>query len=1084
MFQTTEDLLPNRMRRLSTREQPLATIIKVEGDGAGEIQHLTFRQLDTLSNKAAWFLDENVHEDRFLYMGTSDIRYLVWVLAAMKTGKCVVFPAPGNTVPANLGLFGKVGAKTLLYAPELSETLQPLFAATKDTVKPIVSQTYRDILSETEAEVDPYPFTATWDEAHSVPFLGLHTSGTSGHPKPLYWTHAAWATAPSMYDPEVYDMAKNGQSALDALLGKGIICSTFPTFHFGGIAPLLTLFFCESTLVLPYPGTRLTTTNILTLLEQGKCTKAFLPPVILEAMVDYPFALETLSKLDGVAYAGGAVNPARGEVLAKHTRQFFTFMASTEGGPCHSVAPSDTRHWNHFKWVDVGQRLEEVAPGFFELVFPRTDLTLRTNAFFHTMPHLETEYRTADLYSPVEGEDGWWIYRGRADNWMTLSTGLKMDPTDMENTINSHPDVLGSLVTGSYRVRPCLLVELKQAPSDGVSRIQALDDLWPTIAKANEGMPKLGHIPRELVVFATNSKPFFRASKGTVQRVLTASAYAEEIDSAYAVAEESLLTGGLPPLESTEAAHLVPLLTVLFTDVTHGKKDGGGLDPEEDLFAHGVDSLGISVALSRLRAALRNVGIADEKIQSIKNQLVYKSTTIRKLASAISAVLSGTDDVEAQQSEEATRNQLLEKYEQKVQDIVAGSFSKEAHEPASDNGPEQQGHTVILTGSTGSVGSYILASLLARKDVKRVYCLNRGSDAAVKQTSSFRERGLPYDLLDSGLTSSRVVFLRATLHAPLLGLSETDYDTLAGETTAILHNAYPVNFLLDLCAFEPQLQGLVNLLQLGAQAARNPAVFFVSSVSAGVAHEDNVIPEAVASPEQFEKRSPLVHQGYAQSKWICERMLEKFSSASSSRNRKAAVLRVGQVCGPLTGPGTWNPSEWAPSLVLSSRHLGARPLDIGGTGEVDWVPVDTLGVIVVEVLVAFCEENVNEGRGNDEGFKVFNIMNPQTTPWSELVPALEGIAPEAVSAWEWIARLEKSGNGSGDRSGNTKENPGLFLLDFYKQAMLGGGEGEGERKQRSVKTEKTNLLRASETARNLKSIERRDVEKWMKGWGL
>jgi len=97
MFRTTEDLIPNRIRRLSAREQPVATIVRVDsdgdgdgaGDGAGQSRNLTFRDLENLSNKAAWFLDKNIQEEKFLYMGPSDIRYLIWVLAAMKTRKCV-----------------------------------------------------------------------------------------------------------------------------------------------------------------------------------------------------------------------------------------------------------------------------------------------------------------------------------------------------------------------------------------------------------------------------------------------------------------------------------------------------------------------------------------------------------------------------------------------------------------------------------------------------------------------------------------------------------------------------------------------------------------------------------------------------------------------------------------------------------------------------------------------------------------------------------------------------------------------------------------------------------------------------------
>ncbi|KAI1816876.1 hypothetical protein GGS20DRAFT_575231 [Poronia punctata] len=1057
MFRTTQELIPNRIRRLQAREQPYATILKVDGDGDGDgdVQHLTLRGLEVASNKAAWFLDENVQEEKFFYMGPSDIRYVVWVLAAMKTRKCVVFPSPTNTISANIGLFGRVGARTLLYAPEALDTLSPLLAATAEMAKPVESPTYTGLLLSDET-VDAYPFDVTFDQISETPFLGLHTSGTSGHPKPVYWNYNALTTLPSMLDPKVHDEAAYGPSSLALLFRERVICNPFPLFHFGGLAAMLTSLYFENTVVLPYPGTRLTPTNVTALIKLGKCQAAFLPPTVLEALVEYPQALETLSQLNAVSYAGAALNPSRGKELIKHIRNLFPTIASTEGGPSHLIFSGDNMNWNAYQFLDVGQRMEEVAPGFFELVFPRTDLTERSNAYFHTLARQDNEYRTADLFSPVEGRPGAWVYRGRADNWMTLSTGLKMDPTDMENIINAHPEVLGSIVTGSYRVRPCLLVELKQPPVDETSRAGALDSLWPTIKKANEGMPKLGRIPRELVIFSTESKPFLRASKGTVQRVLTVSAYADEIDEAYAGAEESLLTGGLPPLESTEAAGLSPLLTVLFSDVMHKTDDGLGADDE--LFTRGLDSLGVSVILARLKATLRNRGIPDEKLGAIKSQLVYKETTISRLAGAISAILSGTGRSEEHEADQKSLNQVLETYEKKVHALLQGSKPRPL-------GVDRTGHTVVLTGSTGSVGSYILASLLSRNDVKKVFCLNRGEDAQTKQGASFRARGLP-NLEAEG---SRVVFLRTTLQSPLLGLSHSDYTTVAREATAIVHNAYPVNFLLSLPAFEPQIQALINLLELGIRGNQNPSVLFVSSIAAATPvlgqAQQGEIPEEVINSEEAKG---ILSQGYAQSKYICERLLQSYSSLSEGdRDTKTAVLRVGQVCGPVTGPGTWNASEWAPSLVISSKFLGARPQSIGNL-EVNWVPVDKLGDIVTELMIATSTLNASS-----VPFTVYNVVNRHTTPWGDLVAALERIAPEVVSAEEWIRRLEDSDKGRL----MTNQNPASKLLDFYKQTMLTNTPS-------NVTTAVGNLLRRSETAKTVPRIERGHLERWMAGWGL
>ena len=117
----------------------------------------------------------------------------------------------------------------------------------------------------------------------------------------------------------------------------------------------------------------------------------------------------------------------------------------------------------------------------------------------------------------------------------------------------------------------------------------------------------------------------------------------------------------------------------------------------------------------------------------------------------------------------------------------------------------------------------------------------------------------------------------------------------------------------------------------------------------------------------------------------------------------AAVLRVGQVCGPLAGTGVWNISEWFPSLVLSSRFLGAVPDSISNP-EIDWVPVDRLGDIIAELVSVAASEH-----GNPASSRVYNVVNPAKATWDTLLPALQAMGPlPIISAAEWVERLEKS----------------------------------------------------------------------------
>jgi thioester reductase-like protein len=56
-------------------------------------------------------------------------------------------------------------------------------------------------------------------------------------------------------------------------------------------------------------------------------------------------------------------------------------------------------------------------------------------------------------------------------------------------------------------------------------------------------------------------------------------------------------------------------------------------------------------------------------------------------------------------------------------------------------------------------------------------------------------------------------------------------------------------------------------------------------------------------------------QGYSESKWITERLLD---AAGKKSEVSSAVLRIGQIAGPVEAGvrGIWNKVEWLPSVSL------------------------------------------------------------------------------------------------------------------------------------------------------------------------
>lgn len=829
-----------------------------------------------------------------------------------------------------------------------------------------------------------------------------------------------------------------------------------------------------TTIVAPVPGMRLNNENVTGFLQVTRPDVGIFPPSVLENMLKQASAMEEISRLKHIGYGGGPMNPAAGAKLAQSLPHLMTMIGSTEGGFFQMETTDDSAHWNSFKFSPLGHRMEEVEPGLFELVFPRTEAIDKTYLFFHSFPDL-TEYRTKDLFSPAEGQPGWWVYRGRADNWIAMSNGLKFDPKATEDIIGSHPDVDAVIVGGGRRFRLCLLIELdsKCYPAEDFQsleeerewRQQMVEKVWPVIEEANHKAPKFGRVPKELILFTAKDQPFSRSPKGSVQRQLTLAMYEERIDRLYTESEQGLLTQGLLALQSTSTKDLVPFLTNLYAQTLELEDIG----PDDDVFAHGMDSFAIATVSSRLKAALRSIHTSEDKLNDITIRLIYERPTATQMAQKLNSMLSETGNGLDDSADAVNVATLLDKYEAEVRKLFGNKSTQNGVNGNGTNG-HSPGHVVAVTGTTGSMGSYLLATLLARSDVAKVICLNRAADAREKQSVALKSRGLSG--LESAIEQGRVAFMNINVAAPKLGLADEDYDTLVRETTSIVHNAFPVNFLMTVQQFEPQFVGMINLLEVVRLGKRHPSYFVVSSVSAAASS----VPRAFV-PEVILDRDELKHlamEGYGSAKFICERMTHVFAEESAKIGTPAAtgVLRVGQVAGPLTGTGKWNPWEWLPSIIVSSKYLGAAPDSIGfWTNGVDFVPVDSLGHIMSELIDAL-ERHRSEPNGSET--VVYNVVNPQVTTWGELVPALKRVAREVVPLSEWVARLEATKDTSAHI---LDQNPGVKLLDFYK-SFLGGEEGGGLR----FATDK--LVLGSKTAAELSPITQKQMSRWIDGWGL
>ncbi|KAL8782765.1 MAG: hypothetical protein Q9195_009570 [Heterodermia aff. obscurata] len=493
-------------------------------------------------------------------------------------------------------------------------------------------------------------------------------------------------------------------------------------------------------------------------------------------------------------------------------------------------------------------------------------------------------------------------------------------------------------------------------------------------------------------------------------------------------------------------------------------------DDTDDFFSLGMDSLH---ALTITRAIKQRV-----TSPTIGLTTIYMNPSVSALAKAI---LGDSENQKISESAlQRSRKQLLAQTLQEYEDMIDNI--PRAVKPVASHERE----VVILTGSTGALGSYILDQLTANPIVAHIYCLNRRDDAIMIQAERSRAHGLT-----THLDPSKVTFLTANLSQKFLGLAIEDFKELERAATLVIHNAWPVNFNLSLSAFRAQFEGLVNLVDFVASAANSPHIFFILSISAVMSYRS----PSTKTPETVihEDTAPGPN-GYAASKYIAERLLEH---ATTKLPVSASIARAGQIAGAADHAGLWSKAEWFPSLVLSSLHVGAIPESLGSAlGTIDWVPIDLLGSILVDLALVEAQKLRPYSHGIDGGrseeahrqLSVYHPLNPRPVQWDyvrdvvvdELSSSSAMTAVETVALPRWLGKVREDiqstdGRRVAELETSLEFNPAAKLLSFYEH-VLGSNETRGNQ------LEIGGTLKASEKLRGVESIQAEWLRKWVREW--
>ncbi|CAG8797490.1 659_t:CDS:2, partial [Dentiscutata erythropus] len=259
-------------------------------------------------------------------------------------------------------------------------------------------------------------------------------------------------------------------------------------------------------------------------------------------------------------------------------------------------------------------------------------------------------------------------------------------------------------------------------------------------------------------------------------------------------------------------------------------------DDEASFFAIGLDSL----SATKLRAILQK----QFPVINLPHDIIFEYNTFQSLTHYLIKELSKNSSPQGQNAEDS--------YEAKLQALKNEVNSYIQKYSATDNFPpvdnsdkingivnEKNGETVLITGVTGSLGSFILYS--------------------------FEQRHLDSSLL----SKEHIIILPSDLGDSKFGQTEKIYSKLVQEVTQIYHVAWRLDFNNKIQVFErDSIAGTVHLLMLAREAYthhQNVHFNFTSSISTTVRSKTNVKEDEL--PHDI---SSAMINGYALSKFITE----------------------------------------------------------------------------------------------------------------------------------------------------------------------------------------------------------------------
>ncbi|PRP80975.1 aminoadipate-semialdehyde dehydrogenase [Planoprotostelium fungivorum] len=245
----------------------------------------------------------------------------------------------------------------------------------------------------------------------------------------------------------------------------------------------------------------------------------------------------------------------------------------------------------------------------------------------------------------------------------------------------------------------------------------------------------------------------------------------------------------------------------------------------------------------------------------------------------------------------------------------------------------------FLSGATGFLGVFILRDLLRIENVT-VHVLVRATSKIDGRQRIKHAMKLHRVWEDS--YEPRIVPVPGDLSQPLLGLTRTDFETLAGEVDMVIHCAAHVHWLLPYSQLKPaNVLGTQEVIRLAGTTHTKP-IHHVSTTSVFESDYFDTNRGEIREDVDISSHYNGLRGGYAQSKWAAELLM----SQARDRGFKVNVYRPAYISGDC-GNGVWTTDDFLCRVIRGCIQMGAYPtLDDSG---LDISPVDFVSGAIVQL---------------------------------------------------------------------------------------------------------------------------------------